>query len=260
MVGCPERRLPGQLAVGQGTAGGRVDTRRRQGLVVRERREQPRQTLGQHRLPRPWRLRPPAGPGAGPARPTGRAGRECGRHRSPAGWAARSPGPAGRPPVGPAWPPARRRHGPGRPPGRHTAGRPSPTGVPHRQGRSCPGMWRSEPFSPSSEKKERPSVQSELNSPAATSGRPRPWGGRGRRHLCARRTVPDSRPFSEGVNGSPLDRMAARTRSRDSRTAASGSPTMVNPGSPLDTCTPTETALAVAPVRTAERTAACCTG
>jgi len=60
-------------------------------------------------------------------------------------------------------------------------------------------------------------------------------------------------------HGSPLDKIAARTRSRDSRTAASGNPTMVNPGRPLETWTSTETALAVAPVRTAELTAACCT-
>jgi hypothetical protein len=60
-------------------------------------------------------------------------------------------------------------------------------------------------------------------------------------------------------HGSPLERMAARTLSRDSRTAASGSPTMVNPGSPLDTWTSTETARAVEPVRVADAMTACCT-
>ncbi len=40
---------------------------------------------------------------------------------------------------------------------------------------------------------------------------------------------------------SPLDSSAARTRSRDSRQAASGRPTIVNPGRPLDTCTSTAT-------------------
>ncbi len=60
-------------------------------------------------------------------------------------------------------------------------------------------------------------------------------------------------------HGSPLERMAARTRSRDSRTAASGSPTMVNPGRPLETWTSTETARAVAPVRVADAMTACCT-
>ncbi len=41
--------------------------------------------------------------------------------------------------------------------------------------------------------------------------------------------------------GSPLESRAARTRSRDSRTAASGRPTMVKPGRPLETWTSTET-------------------
>ena len=52
-------------------------------------------------------------------------------------------------------------------------------------------------------------------------------------------------------HGNPLERSAARTRSRDSRTAASGRPTMVNPGSPLDTWTSTETRRPTAPVRVA---------
>src|SRR5664280_347497 len=55
---------------------------------------------------------------------------------------------------------------------------------------------------------------------------------------------------------SPLDSRAARTRSRDSRTAASGSPTTVNPGSPLDTWTSTDTWVASTPTRTAEGMAA----
>jgi hypothetical protein len=56
--------------------------------------------------------------------------------------------------------------------------------------------------------------------------------------------------------GRPLEMMAARTRSRASRTAASGRPTMVKPGSPFETCTSTETACPTAPVRVAEATAA----
>ena len=52
-------------------------------------------------------------------------------------------------------------------------------------------------------------------------------------------------------HGSPLERRAARTRSRDSRTAASGRPTMVKPGRPLETWTSTETDWPTAPVRVA---------
>ena len=44
-----------------------------------------------------------------------------------------------------------------------------------------------------------------------------------------------------GGNGKPELRIAVRTRSRLSRTVASGSPTIVTPGSPGDTSTSTET-------------------
>src|SRR5713226_9628906 len=54
----------------------------------------------------------------------------------------------------------------------------------------------------------------------------------------------------------PLDNNAARTLSRDSRTAASGRPTTVNPGSPLETWTSTETLTPSTPIRTAEGMAA----
>ena len=54
----------------------------------------------------------------------------------------------------------------------------------------------------------------------------------------------------------PLERMAARTRSRASRTAASGRPTMVKPGSPLETWTSTETGRPTAPLSVAEATEA----
>ena len=60
-------------------------------------------------------------------------------------------------------------------------------------------------------------------------------------------------------HGSPLERMAARTRSRDSRTAASGNPTMVNPGRPFETWTSTETWLPTAPDSVADAMVACCT-
>ncbi len=47
--------------------------------------------------------------------------------------------------------------------------------------------------------------------------------------------------ISRSGQGSPLESRAAHTRSRDSLTAASGSPTMVNPGRPLETWTSTDT-------------------
>ncbi len=49
-----------------------------------------------------------------------------------------------------------------------------------------------------------------------------------------------------------LDSSAARTRSRDSRTAASGSPTNVKPGNPAETWTSTETGRPSTPCRVAE--------
>jgi hypothetical protein len=60
--------------------------------------------------------------------------------------------------------------------------------------------------------------------------------------------------------GRLLDRMAARTRSRASRTAASGRPTIVKPGSPLETWTSTETGRPTAPLSVAEATAASTSG
>ncbi len=54
----------------------------------------------------------------------------------------------------------------------------------------------------------------------------------------------------------PLESTAARTRSRAPRTAASGSPTMVNPGNPFDTWTSTETGRPMAPFSVADATAA----
>ena len=60
--------------------------------------------------------------------------------------------------------------------------------------------------------------------------------------------------------GRPLESTAARTRSRASRTAASGSPTIVKPGSPFETWTSTETARPTAPLSVAEATAASTAG
>jgi len=51
---------------------------------------------------------------------------------------------------------------------------------------------------------------------------------------------------------SRLESSAARTRSRDSRTAASGSPTTVKPGSPAETWTSTDTERPSTPWRVAE--------
>ena len=56
--------------------------------------------------------------------------------------------------------------------------------------------------------------------------------------------------------GKPLESTAARTRSRASRTAASGRPTTVKPGRPLETWTSTETGRPRAPVRVAADMAA----
>ena len=52
----------------------------------------------------------------------------------------------------------------------------------------------------------------------------------------------------------PLERIAARTLSRASRTAVSGSPTIVKLGRPLETWTSTDTAQPMAPFRVAEAT------
>ena len=122
-----------------------------------------------------------------------------------------------------------------------------------------PGTWRNEPLSPSSPQKERPSVDAGLSSPAATS---RPTAMGRSRPAPPFRTPEGARLMTVLRRGhdSPLDRMAARTLSRDSRTAASGSPTMVNPGRPLETWTSTETGLPTAPVKVADATTACCTG
>ena len=52
----------------------------------------------------------------------------------------------------------------------------------------------------------------------------------------------------------PLEMTAARTRSRDSRQDASGSPTMVKDGRPVDTCTSTDIGCPCTPTRVAEWT------
>ena len=71
--------------------------------------------------------------------------------------------------------------------------------------------------------------------------------------------TPDGARFTvtrRSGQGRPLESTAARTRSRASRTAASGNPTMAKPGSPFETWTSTVTARPTAPLRVAEDTEA----
>ena len=72
------------------------------------------------------------------------------------------------------------------------------------------------------------------------------------------RTLDGARFTVTRFNGqvSLLDSRAARTRSRDSRQAASGRPTTVNPGKPLDTWTSTATGVPSTPSRVADGTEA----
>ena len=122
-----------------------------------------------------------------------------------------------------------------------------------------PGTWRNDPFSPSSPQKARPSVQPGDSSPVATS---RPTAiGRSRPAPPFR--MPEGAKLTvtrRSGQGRPDERTAARTRSRDSRTAASGRPTMVKPGNPLETWTSTETGRPTAPLSVAEATEASTTG
>ena len=119
-----------------------------------------------------------------------------------------------------------------------------------RPGRSCPGTWRNEPLRPSSPQKASAvrAVRWEL-----AGGHQHPDGdgqveaGASFSH-ARRRQIDVTRRRGQG---SPLESRAARTRSRDSRTAASGRPTMVKPGSPLETWTSTETGWPTAPVKVA---------
>ena len=178
----------------------------------------------------PRRPRGPDGPGPGPARPPGRAGPAV---RSGAGGGG-SGGPAGLAPQD----------------GHEFAqrGRASYLGPAHQSGLAdvaqwddqaggpaasaraiIPGTWRNEPFSPSSPQKERPSVQPGLSSPAAT-----------RRPTAIGRSRP-APPLRTPEGARLTDRTSQRPRQpagqdggahpvRDSRTAASGNPTMVKPG------------------------------
>ncbi len=118
-----------------------------------------------------------------------------------------------------------------------------------------PGTCRNEPLSPSSPQNATPSVQPGLNSPAAT----RSPIAIGRSSPAPPLRMPEGARLTvtrRSGHGRPLDRTAARTRSRASRTAASGRPTIVKPGRPLETWTSTETARPTAPLSVAEATAA----
>ncbi len=125
--------------------------------------------------------------------------------------------------------------------------------APTRQ--TTPGTERTEPSSPSSPTKAIPSIAPVVTSPMATSSAtasarssPEPTlrivGG-------ARFTV-----VRVSGHGSPLDAIAARTRSRASRQAASGRPTMVTPGTPRPTCASTVTECPSTPSSVADGTVA----
>ena len=118
-----------------------------------------------------------------------------------------------------------------------------------------PGTWRSEPLRPSSPQNARFSVRAGLISPAAT----RSPMAMGRSSPAPPLRTPDGARFTVTLRSGqdkPLERMAARTRSRASRTAASGRPTTVKPGRPLETWTSTETGRPTAPISVAEPTEA----
>src|SRR4051812_57269 len=96
---------------------------------------------------------------------------------------------------------------------------------------TMPGTVRIEPSRPSSPMKANPSRASVGMASVAAK---RPTAMARSRPAPALRT-PDGARFTVTRlvdHRSPLDRSAARTRSRDSRHAPSGWPTMVKPGSP----------------------------
>ncbi len=118
-----------------------------------------------------------------------------------------------------------------------------------------PGTPRSEPSSPSSPQNARPRTANDGSDSDATST---PMA-MGRSSPAPPFRTPDGARLTVVLRwgqGRPLDSNAARTRSRDSRTAASGRPTMVNPGSPFDTCTSTDTGRPSTPNTTADGMAA----
>jgi hypothetical protein len=114
-----------------------------------------------------------------------------------------------------------------------------------------PGTWRREPSRPSSPTNATPPTDEGGRPPEATSTPT----AMGRSSPAPPFRTPDGARFTvirRCGHASLLERMAARTRSRASRTSASGSPTTVKPGMPPETWTSTETERPVVPTRVAE--------
>ena len=120
-----------------------------------------------------------------------------------------------------------------------------------------PGTWRSEPLRPSSPQNERPSVQAELSSPAATSSptaigrsRPAPPFRTPEGEVDGETSERPRQPAREDGGTDPVPRLVHR---------GIGETHDGESGRPLETCTSTETALPTAPVSVAEAMTACCT-
>ena len=116
---------------------------------------------------------------------------------------------------------------------------------------ASPGTGRTDPSSPSSPTNPTPATHCDGNSSAATSN---PMA-MGRSRPAPDFRIPDGARLTVTRRDGHerwLDSSAALTRSRDSRTAASGNPTMVKPGSPADTWTSTETGRPSTPYRVAD--------
>ncbi len=254
-----------ERAIGQRASRRRVDPRHRQRFLWAQGRQEAGQPLRQHGLARPW----------GPHHqqvmvPRGRHLERSSPERLPAHvgqvWHAGSVWPGSRAAGPRARCAARAAPWPGSPGLRHrgrrileqdsprprrTAARRAPLAAVASAKAIIPGTCRNDPLSPSSPQKAIPSVQAGLSSPVATRS---PTAiGRSRPAPPLRR--PDgARLIVTLLSGQliPLDKTAARTLSRDSRTAASGSPTMVKPGSPFEMWTSTETGVPTAPCSVAE--------
>ena len=265
----PERRAADERSRGQRTAGGRVDACHRERLVGAERGQETGEPLGQHRVARTGRPDHQEMVRAGgrhlegaPARGPGRGRRRDqvpGRRRSrsaPAVVAARPIGPAAPEPARPASPPrGPDRHARAPPRAGRTGARPGPTSPWRQPGRSCPGRRRSDPLSPSSPLKASPSVLVGLllaggDEQADSDGKIEAGAALAHARRGQVDGDPTERPGQTAREGQRHGRVAC------SRTAASGSPTMVNPGSPLETWTSTETGRPTAPFSVADAMAA----
>ena len=239
-----------------------------EGLGGRQRWEQPEQALGQHRLARPggpimrrWWRRPRrprghAGPRPGPGRRPGRAGRRL----SGRGGGGGTVGPVRRAAqertrsasVAAPWTAS---------PRTRAASRTSQSGHDHAKGAGGVGQGDHARHMAQRAVESELAAEGEAVGAGRAAARRRPRGADGDGQVeagaalahagGARLTV-----IRRSGQGRPLERMAARTRSRASRTAASGSPTMVKPGRPLETWTSTETGRPTAPISVAEATEA----